>query len=299
VKALFLSLLIVATTAQSAGSLEQIHSSRGCLIVTPLVSAPFPHRSRTDGHRYKDAHFPADKHYSDGTVALFVPRGFHETGRVDLVVHFHGWRNSVSGALRDFQLIEQLVASRRNAVLIVPQGPQNAPDSAGGKLEDPGGFSRFTDEALATLRQRARFAQTNFILGDIILSGHSGGYRVISSILEHGGLTARVKEVWLFDALYAQADRFLAWSEKPGGRLLNIYTDGGGTKIRALEMMETLRQRGTPFLATTDDAVTTPELTTNRLVFLHTDLGHNEVLAKRNTFRQFLETSFLAEIGRD
>jgi hypothetical protein len=36
-----------------------------------------------------------------------------------------------------------------------------------------------------------------------------------------------------------------------------------------------------------------PALQTNRLVFLHTDLAHNDVVAKRGTFGEFLRTSCL------
>jgi len=118
----------------------------------------------------------------------------------------------------------------------------------------------------------------------------------MSAILDRGGLTVQVKEVWLFDALYVWVDKFLAWSEKPGGRLVNNYTDGGGTKIRTGEMISALKQRWVSFSATTDIAVTVPELTTNKFVFLHTDLDHNDVLEKRETFCQFLRTSFLEEI---
>ena len=134
---------------------------------------------------------------------------------------------------------------------------------------------------------------TNVALGNIILSGHSGGYQVMSSIVDRGGLTSQVREVWLFDGLYAQSEKFLTWADQTGGRLLNIYTDGGGTKIRTEEMMATLKQRNKPLLATTDQAVTLPELTTNRLIFLHTDLSHSDVFAKRKTFQKFLETSCL------
>lgn len=288
--------LLFATAATTAESLEDTYAPYGRLIVTSFVSAPFPHPSRAAGHQYKGEFYPADKYYSDRTVALCIPKGFRETGRVDCVVHLHGWRNTVAGTLQQFKLIEQLVASGRNAVLLVPAGPHDAPDSAGGKLEDADGFRCFMDEALTTLRQRAGFAQTNFTVGGIILSGHSGGYRVMSAILERGGLTAQVREVWLFDALYAQADKFLAWSAKPGGRLINIYTDAGGTKTRTEEMMSALKQRGTSFLATTDRAVTGPELTTNKFVFLRTELEHNDVLEQRKTFCQFLQTSFLEEI---
>ena len=120
----------------------------------------------------------------------------------------------------------------------------------------------------------------------------------MSAILERGGLTAQVREVWLFDALYAQADKFLAWSANPGGRLIHIYTDGGGTKIPTEEMMSALKQRGVSFLATTDRDVTRSELTTNQFVFLRTELEHNDVLEQRKTFCQFLQTSCLEQIGK-
>ena len=293
-RAILFVAVLATFTAAKAESWEQLYSTQGTLVVTQFISAPFPHPSRAEGRKYKDELYPADKHYSDRTVALFVPKNFRETGRVDFVVHFHGWRNTVAGTLQQFKLIEQLIASGRNAVLIVPEGPRDAPDSAGGKLEDPDGFKRFMDEAIATLKQRGGFKK-DFVLGDIILSGHSGGYQVMSAIVDHGGLSSKVKEVWLFDALYAQGDRFLTWSQQPGGRLLNIYTDDGGTKTRTEEMMTTLKEHGTNILATTDSQVTTAELRTNKFIFLHTDLGHNDVLEKRKTFGEFLKTSFLED----
>jgi len=271
---------------------ETNYAGYGRLIVTQFVGAPFPHPSRAEGHTYKDKFFPAEKHYRDSTVAIFIPRSFRPVGPVDVVVHFHGWGNSVTGALQQYDLIGQFVASGRNAVLVVPEGPRDASDSSGGKLEDADGFARFIVELRATLAAAGRLG-TNVSIGRIILSGHSGGYRVMAAIVDRGGLTSQIQEVWLFDALYADADKFLAWADKSPGRLLNIYTDGGGTKDGAEAMMKLLKERGTKFLAAEDAAVTSEELRTNHLVFLHTDLRHNDVLAKRKTFRQFLETSCL------
>lgn len=293
VKAILLATTLAWTATCGAESWEQSYSAYGELIVTQFVSAPFPHGSRAEGRKYKEEFYPADKHYSDSTVAIFVPNGFRETGRVDFVVHFHGWRNTVAGTLQQFKLIEQLSASGRNAVLIVPEGPHDAPDSAGGKLEDPDGFNRFMEEAVAVLKQCDGFKR-DFALGDIILSGHSGGYLVMSAIVDCGGLTPHIKEVWLFDALYAQGDKFLAWSQQPGRRLLNIYTDGGGTKTRTEEMIATLKEKNSPVLLSTDESVPGVELQTNRFSFLHTDMTHNEVVAKRKTFQRFLETSCLS-----
>lgn len=297
-KAILFATLLTTIATADAQPLEQLYSPHGTLLLTQFVSAPFPHPSRAAGRKYKEEFYPADKHYSDSTVALFIPKHFHDTGKTDFIVHFHGWRNTVGGTLQQYKLIEQLLDSGKNAVLVVPEGPYNAPDSAGGKLEDPDGFKHFVEEAMATLKQGG-FLKKDSALGDIILSGHSGGYLIMSAIVDRGGLTSQVKEVWLFDALYAQGDKFLAWSKQPGSRLLNIYTDSGGTKARTEEMMATLKERGSNILATTDTQVTAPELRTNKFVFLHTDLGHNDVVEQRKTFHEFLKTSCLQDRKTD
>lgn len=294
-KSLLAFLFVAATTALPAENLEQTYASYGRIIVTQFVSAPFPHAKRAEGRQYKDKFFPADKHYSDRTVAIFIPKDFLETGRVDFVVHFHGWYNTVAGTLSQYKLIEQLVESGKNAVLIVPEGPHNAPDSFGGKLEDTDGFKKFMDELVTTLKQRGAFKR-DFSVGDIILSGHSGGYRVIAAILDRGGMPSSIKEIWLFDALYAETDKFLAWADRESGRLLNIYTDTGGTKDDSEAMIELLKKRGTPFLAVEEEKVTSPELKTNKLVFIHTGLPHNDVVEKRKAFCLFLKTSCLSEV---
>jgi hypothetical protein len=293
VPCLAIAIAVVATSAAQT-SLPDAYKAQGRLIVTQLPSAPFPHPKRTEGHRYHDEVFSAKDHYSDNTVAIFVPKSFRETGKIDFVVHFHGWRNHVAGALHHYQLIEQLVASSRNAVLVVPQGPYDAPDSFGGKLEDPDGFKHFMDDVMATLRHEPSLTRHDFALGNILLSAHSGGYEVLAAILDHGGLTDHIREVWLFDALYAHTDNFLAWS-KNGGRLLDIYTDHGGTKSETEQLMATLKQRETPFLSVAETNLNSAQLSTNHLVFVHTDLAHDDVLDKHHTFQDFLETSCLGK----
>src|SRR4051794_39964716 len=152
-KWLFVSLALALVELNCpAQELAQRYASDGELLISPFVSAPFPHPKRADGHKYKDQFLSAKEHYSDSTVAIFIPKAFRETGQVDFVVHFHGWKNNVAGVLSRYKLVEQLVESRRNAVLIIPQGPLNASDSFDGKLEDPDGFKRFMAEVMETLR---------------------------------------------------------------------------------------------------------------------------------------------------
>jgi len=290
---LFYICLTLVSTCRSE-TLSEHYSQSGELLLVHLPTAPFPHPQRAEGHKYKEQFFSAAEHYTNDTVAIFIPKEFHETGKIDFVVHFHGWQNNVEGVLKRYQLIEQLVASGRNAVLIVPQGPYNASDSFGGKLEDADGFSRFMNEILDTLRQKSTLKNKVFGLGNIILSGHSGGYQVISSIVDHGGLTDHVKEVWLFDALYARTEKFLAWWDKSHGRLINIYTEHGGTKGETEKLIATLKDRGTAIFSAKDTEATPANLRENRVIFLYTDLAHDDVIHKRKAFEQFLSASCLA-----
>ena len=282
--------------AAGAAGLPEIYSIQGQLILTQFVSAPFPHPQRADGRQYHGQFFSAKEHYSDSTVAIFIPRGFHETARIDFVVHFHGWKNHVANVLERYRLIEQFVQSRRNALLVVPQGPYDAPDSFGGNLEGTNGFRRFMDEAMTTLKDRSALTNRQSSPGNIILSGHSGGYQVIASILDHGGLSDRVQEVWLFDALYAQTDRFLAWFDQRHGRLLSLYTEHGGTKEETERLMRILQQRGVPFYSGKEAEVTPNQLRQPEPIFLFSDLDHDAVIQGNNAFRRFLESSRLTEI---
>jgi hypothetical protein len=293
-KIIFTAVLALAVPGvRAAESWRTNYAGLGNLIVTQFASAPFPHPARADGHKYHDEFFPAAEHYSDSTVALFIPKQFRTTGKIDFVIHFHGWRHTVAGTLEEYKLVEQFAGSGKNAILIVPQGPHNAPDSFGGKLEDTNGFARFMAEAVTTLRSNGGLTKTNFEIGGIILSGHSGGYEVMAAIVDHGGLSKNIREVWLFDALYAGTENFAAWQKNENGRLLDIYTDHGGTKEESEKLMSFYQTNGTAFFAGEDTNATPEILRTNKIIFLHSGLVHDDVVAKRGTFGQFLESSCL------
>lgn len=290
-----IAVMLARFLSHSETTLESLYAPQGRLILAQFATAPFPHPSRIEGHVYRGQRFSAADHYSDSTVAIFVPEGFRETEAVDFVVHFHGWNNSVAKTLAHTRLIEQWVASSKNAILVVPSGPLNASDSSGGKLEDPDGFKRFMREVMRTLEAKGVTADGSTGIGDIILSGHSGGYRVMAAILERGGLEAQVGEVWLFDALYGGADTFLEWQTNQNGRLIIVYTDTGGTLAKTQESMEELEKRGVTYHAAEDVHLAASELGTDRVILIHSDLAHGEVVVKGELFKQLLETSGLEQ----
>lgn len=287
---LLLSVTLASGTA-AAQPLTERYAALGTMIVTTSDHAMFPHEKRAKGHTYEGKAYPADVHYSDKTVAIFVPKGFRASDATDLVFYFHGWRNNVDDTLKQFKVAEQLAASGVNAVLVLPEGPKNAPDSFGGKLEETGVFSSLVSDVLEALKSRGVIANTK--PGSIVLAGHSGAYRVMAFILTRGGLTPNVREVYLFDALYGQAEKLAHWIDRFPGKLIDIYTADGGTRDPSRDLMDDLRAWDIPFVAVPESAVTPELLKKNRLVFIDSPLAHDDVVAKNGQFRAYLEASSL------
>ncbi len=189
-----------------------------------LRNAPFPHPSRKNGYQYQEKFFPYDPHYSDSSVIVVIPKEFHEVdGAVDLIVHFHGWNNDVLNVMEQFNMVQQLVASQKNAILVLAQGPYRASDSGSGKMEDKGGLKKMVEEILEILKPENRIKSTE--IGKIIISAHSGGYRPAILSLVQGNLDQNVKEIFLFDAFYDLTDQIIPWlKQDKKNRLRSIYT---------------------------------------------------------------------------
>ena len=224
-------------------------------------------------------------------MAIFIPEGFRVTDNIDFVVHFHGWNNTVAGTLEQFNLVQQFCDSGKNAIFIVPEGPHLAPDSFGGKLEDTNGFKLFMTETMEKLNASGVLKKSKAEIGNVILSGHSGGYHVMAGIVDHGGLP--IKEAWLFDALYGNTENFVAWQKRENGRMVNIYTDHGGTKEESEKLMASYQTNGVSFVSLEETNSVARELAKSKIVFIHSDLKHDEVIFRRGEYSQFLKTSCL------
>jgi hypothetical protein len=294
------STLAAQATAQPAPERwQRVVATTGSVIgeryVVGMNAAPFPHPKRHAGHTYNGKTYTAEDHYRDSSVMIFLPRHFKAAKTLDVVVYLHGWYNSIDSATAQFRITEQFAESRRNAVLVFPEGPKFAPDSFAGKLEDSCGLQRLLQETRATLL-RTKAIKTP--VGTVILAGHSGAYRGIAHMLARGGVA--VREVWLFDALYGQKELFTHWLEhdnkRLGGRFIGIYTDDGGTTAETEKLMEDLTARNVPFRLVQEQSLTKQDYTRSSVLFIHTDLQHNDVISRRGQFRQFLATSCLSSV---
>ncbi len=243
----------------------------------------FPHKDRKDGHTYKDRFFPADPHYSDSSAVIIIPDGFHEPhNAVDFVIHFHGWNNDVLKVMEKFNMVQQLVASNKNAILVLAQGPYRSQDSHGGKMEDPDGLKHFIEEIIHILKQENRIAHGT--IGKVIISAHSGGYRPAIFSVERGGLQEHIAGVFLFDAFYGETERLIPWLKMDDmHRLRSIYTEH--LKNRHMEFIELLQKNGLKYSTDCDPL--------GRIMLCYTESEHNKVI--KGTFVSWLKDSCLAD----
>ncbi len=281
-------LLFTVAIALQSQPLQERYAQYGELFVTQFSSAPFPHPDRANGHLYNNQTFSAQEHYSDSSVAIFIPKGFKPTAKINIVVYFHGWNNNIDSACAQFKLIEQFSESKKNAIFVFPECPKNSPDSFGGRMEERDGLKNLVADVLKFLKQQRKIKTEQ--VGKIILAGHSGAYRVISFCLMRGGLTKNISDIILFDALYGETEKYSYWIDHYKGRFINIYTDSGGTKNESESLMSDLEGWKIPYLSKEEKDVNNNDLVKNRIIFIHSELSHNEVIGANNQFRTFLST---------
>lgn len=258
-----------------------LHAQPGKTVRFTSAHAMFPDSLRKNGYDYNGKHFDAASHYSDSSVLIYTPSYAGKTTTRNLVFWFHGWGNNIDTALRQYKLLEQFEASRRDAVFVFPEGPKNASDSYGGKLEQPAVFQALVKEVADKTGSKARRVE------HITLAGHSGAYRVISRIIN----ATPVDEVILFDALYGGNDAYLKWLSDPAHRFINIYTKDGGTYDNSLYIARTVRDSlHLPVVMVDEEAVTDELLRNNKKIFIFSSKGHNEVITNNNNWERFLRS---------
>jgi hypothetical protein len=261
----------------------------GQLILRPFANAPYPHASREAGFKGRATTYPKEPHYTDSTVGVFIPAGYVAGDRVDYVVHFHGHNNHVSKVIPQYQLAEHFAAAKVNAILIVPQGPKDAADSGGGKLEmDKGGFEKLIVEVTEYLNSAGKIHTSK--IGKIVLSTHSGGYKVTAAILDHGGLAEHIHDVLLLDSSYGNLEWYANWAKaSPEHRLISLYTQHLADANKELKGL--LDKAEVKYRELDEGKLTDEELSGRGVMFIATKGPHDQVPVEY--FGRLLKTSDL------
>ena len=247
-----------------------------------LSTAPFPHESRAHGHIVDGVYYSRARHYNDSSAFLIVPRRFVDKGNVDLVVHFHGFNGDIRRLVETKKLRQQFFAAKRNAVLVLVQGPKSVPDSHPGKVGEPGGFRNLVTEVVSLLHADGVIAKRR--VGAVALTSHSGGYRAVAAALDERLLGRRICEVYLFDSFYGEYGAFFDYATKTKGRLVSLVTSelvGANATFKSR-----LQEARVPYA--TDLAED------ERLTFLRTRVSHADA-PRCGNFQRFLESANIEE----
>lgn len=192
--------------------------------IVELPSAPFPYGSAP---------------YDDSSVLIFAPAHLTDQGDLGVVTHLHGHNATLEEVVAAQYIVEQHALSGLDAVLIVPQGPEEAADGDFGRLDTEGGHAALVRDAVSVLYRDGLI--TRPVVGANALSSHSGGYLAVSHILEQGGLP--IDAVHLFDSLYGEESVYEEFA-RSGATFRSVYTASGGTDDNNRALRSTLRDAG-------------------------------------------------------
>lgn len=253
----------------------------------------FPDTGRVNGHSYDGVLYSTAEHYNDSSVIIIVPPQLKVKKQVDVICWFHGWRNNIDSVPLQFDVIKQFLAAHRNAILVLPETTKNAPDSYGGKLEQKDIFKKLLRDVLDKLKEQKIIGKKTDV-GNVVLAGHSGAFRVMAFILQNGGV--EIKQTILFDALYSQVDKFSNWIQSDEThQFIDLYTNkGGGTDEVSVEMMHLLSDKNIHFISLEEKELKTSILKTSNIIFIHSLKEHNDVINRPDdNFRLFIENSHI------
>ena len=283
-RAYYLLTFVFLTIAYTSSRAQDV--THAVIFHITSANTSFPDTGRAMGHMYDKVLYTTADHYRDSTILIIAPKNLDSKKKVDLIFWFHGWRNNADSAAVKYQLTRQFLSSGLNAVLVLAETAKDSPDSYGGKLENTGVFKALVGDVSKGLLAQHLISK-GCKADHIILAGHSGAYRVMARIIQNGQMP--VNETIVFDALYAETEKFMAWIKADTThRFIDIYTDHGGTDDETRGMMKLLDTARITYVSTEEKAVTPQLLQANRLVYIHSLNEHDKIIANPDNFLLYL-----------
>jgi hypothetical protein len=234
---------------------------------------------------YNNKIYNWQQHYYDSTVLTYIPSHFNKQKPFKIVIWIHGWYNSIDSVFNHFPLKEAIDSSQQNCILLLPEGPKNAPDSYSGKWEKPNYFNWFLNDIQQQLISQKILSQPS---NSFIYAGHSGAYKAIANMLQHGKVNCQA--VILFDALYGEIDTFLKYiKSNPNSWFLNVYCKGGGTYKNSIDFMANLDTNNIKHCNRLEKDITPTLGSLCKIAHIYSNLEHNEVITKTNYLKILLQ----------
>jgi len=261
ISSIFLILMLCLLPSHACGTQDE--RGEGLSFVEHPASAPFPYDGpyddtgkcffdaidpntgiRSHTNRY-GARFPEAEHYDDSSVFFHIPPHFSPEKPFMLLVFFHGLESDITKTERDYKISEQVDASGKNVILIMPQLAKNAADSSPGKFFGQNAFGTFMAEAAAILDRRiGEQYRPALRAAPVLISAFSGGYKAAAYVLDRGGEGRRIRGVFLIDALYEDLEKFEKWIIDGAGHRSFVVLYTRGTEKNTYELADRLAGDG-------------------------------------------------------
>lgn len=277
----YLSILscFIAFTAFSQPKIEKI-------IKLSSAYSMFPDSLRKiEPRAYNNKQYTWQEHYNDSIVLVYIPSHFNKKSPFKIVIWIHGWFNNIDSAFKVCQLKEALDSCQQNFILLMPEGPKNAPDSYAGKWEKPNHFNSFLADIQGQLiKQKLLNKPTK----NTIYAGHSGAYKAIANMLHFGN--AQCQAVILFDALYGEIGKFFNYIKaNPTTYFFNVYCKNGGTYTNSVNFSSNLMMNSYRTCNKTEQDISPTAFSNCKIAHIYSNLGHNEVVTTTKYFRWLLQ----------
>jgi len=217
-----------------------------------------------------------------------VPEGVDVHGPVALVILLHGYSGCTRVLASDatdarcrprdrpepgFGWVAAHEAAGTRSVLLIPQLAWRARQGSPGRFTIAGEAARMVDESLAALASTLGGTLTHETVDSITIAAHSAAFETTLAIVRHGGLS--VRNVVLFDALYAGGSSFLDWvgagTDAEPRTLISLAT-GGRTWTLTQELL-----RGATVIAAETWPTTLPDSEARRVIGAQVRVPHHDV----------------------
>jgi hypothetical protein len=197
-----------------------------------------------------------------GPIHLWRPAEYNQRA-AGIVIYIHGYFTSVDQTWTYDGLAAQFQASGRNALFIVPEAPESNGEEVSWKS---------LGNLLHTVADRVPFELPR---GSLVVVGHSGGFRTVLAWLHD----PRLQYVILLDGLYGGQLEFRSWLRRstrstPHRMVLVADDTWWGSNRFARRIYSVARRTSIP----AQSSSFTPKEIGSRLILLHSQYEHNEIV---------------------
>jgi hypothetical protein len=187
-----------------------------------------------------DSQLKPDDRLMGQISAVYVPPAVKSLDKVNVILFFHGDKVRINPshftireylALREMPLRQGLNTSSRPYILIAPTLGADADTQFGNLGKTIDDYLDLMMTHLYELGPPEYAPSSPPKIGDLIITGHSGGFGPIRSILSNiRRYKQNIREIWGFDIMYGNTAEFLASAKVP----VYAYYNDTAAKSRAL-----------------------------------------------------------------